>query len=390
LLVLPEGTLPAYVLGDQPIDESAVAEAITRLQTIARRRKVVIVAGAAIRDGVSLYNAGIVIDRDGTIAGRADKVFLWHFDRLWFTQGQRIAPVETSIGRLGVLVCADGRMPEISRTLVDRGAEMLVMPTAWISSGRDPHSLENPIADLLGRLRAFENGVPFAAANKVGFEQEMVVYCGKSQIVDDTGATIALASERDEETLYAGVVIREPHPFRAAPQQPSMRSPIEPSTIRIAITPRPLPADIDRRLAILKDDYVIAPAETKRIAQLDATVPTIRVDDEIMLDPAGLPTYRRAGYRLAIWSTQREIAQAEMLARARAGENRMYVAVIDLSVPRAFVADPDYAVICGTFGEYHIASFALDIAKTANTAVVPGTDVAEGLERVHALASSPP
>ena len=69
------------------------------------------------------------------------------------------------------------------------------MPTAWVTSGRDPTSLENVQADLLGRVRAYENRVPFVAANKCGSELGMVAYCGKSQIVDSRGEIVALANQ---------------------------------------------------------------------------------------------------------------------------------------------------------------------------------------------------
>ena len=89
------------------------------------------------------------------------------------------------------------------------------MPTAWVTSGRDPHMLENLQADLLGRIRAFENGVPFIAANKCGVERNMVAYCGKSQIVSASGEVVALASQTDEELLSAQLELRTPAPYRS-------------------------------------------------------------------------------------------------------------------------------------------------------------------------------
>ncbi len=385
LVLLPEGTIPAYVLGDDAMDDDAVHAAVERLRAIALRRSVLIVAGVAVREGSALYNAGLVIDRDGSLPGRADKIFLWHFDRRWFAPGARIEPIATSLGQLGVLVCADGRMPEISRALVDRGAEVLLMPTAWVSSGRDPRALENPIADLLGRVRAFENGVPFAAANKCGVEREMVLYCGKSQIVDDRGSVIALASESGEEILRASVEVGDPHPQRAPLPRPTPRRAPDAGTLRLSITAERPPPDLDRRLEMLESEYLVAPDSPERIALLDARVPTALVGDDDVLDPAGLGAYRRMGYRMAIWTT-RATPWTTMLARARAGEFRMYIVVLDLSTPRAFVVDPDYAVVCGTFGAYRFASCTIDLARTALTVVVPGTDVAAGLERVHLLA----
>ncbi len=384
LVVLPEGTIPGYVLGDDYADDGAVARAIDSLAAIAARTKTVIVAGAAISDRGVLYNAGLVIDRDGSVAGRADKVFLWHFDRRWFAPGERIAPIVTSVGTIGVLVCADGRMPGIAAALVDAGAEMLAMPTAWVSSGRTPGVLENPIADLLGPLRAYENGVPFVAANKCGVEREMVLYCGKSQIVSPDGAFAAIAGERDEEELLATVTLGEANPRRGPSLTMQERVPPSSGHIRVAVSAARLPCDIDERLRYLDAPDVVAPGEPQRLAALDAKVPVAVVDDATVNDPHGLPALRRIGYRVFVWNT-RANAWTERLARARAGETRTYVITVDEAAGRAFVADPDYTVVCGTFGDYRIASCALDLAKTSQTLVVPGTDVAEGFERVHTL-----
>ncbi len=384
LLVLPEGTIPAYVLGEREIDEREIEAAVSDLRALAAKARVVIVAGVASKNAGEVRNGGIVIDADGSLAGRADKIFLWHFDRQWFAAGTRLVPISTSLGRLGVLICADGRMPEIARTLVDRDAELLVMPTAWVSSGRSSDELENFQADILGRVRAFENGVPFVAANKCGVERSMVLYCGKSQIVDGTGTLVAIAGERAEGTLFATVEIGEAHPQRAALPRPVARTPNVTGVARIAISAQRLPGDIAERMAILECAYAIAPGDAQRIAQLDADVPLALVDDTTMLDPGVLPAYRRAGYRLALWTT-RNAPWTQMLARARAGESRMYVIVIDAVGKRAFVVDPDHSIVCGTFDDYRIAGCAVDLTKTEQTLIVPGTDIAEGLERVHAM-----
>ncbi len=387
LVVLPEGTIPGYVLGFGPLDEHAIDEAVQRLRTIATKRGAVIVVGAAVGAPGALGNAGIVIDRDGSLAGRAEKLFLWHFDRRWFTPGDSIAPIESSLGRLGVLVCADGRMPEISRALVDRGAEILVMPTAWVSSGRNPDALENLQADVLGRVRAFENGTAFLAANKCGVEREMVLYCGKSQIVDSQGNIIAMADERDEAMLCATIEVGEQRPYRTNLAPPVLRR-VGSASFRLAVSASPLPPDIDERLELLECTQVIAPAAPERTAALDDVAGVAVVGDAEMRDPSSLVTYRRAGYRFALWQTRGD-AWTGLLALARAAENRIYVAVIDSSRERAFVVDPDGAVLCGAFDGYRLAACAIDLAKTAQTMVAPGTDVAEGIERIRSITAAP-
>lgn len=387
LVVLPEGTLPSYVLGDDPIDDAAVEGAIERLAQVARSSGAVLVAGAALRtaDSESHYNGAIVVDRDGTVAGRADKLFLWHFDRRWFAPGQTLEPIATSLGKLGVLVCADGRIPTIARALVDRKADLLAMPTAWVTSGRDPSALENVQADLLARVRAYENGVPFVAANKCGAELGMVAYCGKSQIVDARGDVVAMAGQDTFETIAASVEIGDARPHRTALAKPPRRSPAS-SPLRLAISADRLPNDVDRRLDVLGAAHAVAPRlGSARFDALGAAVPAAIVGDAEVADPGGLVPYRRAGYALLIWETQGG-RWTQPIARARALELRLYVVVLDSTAARAYAVDPDGSVVAGTFGDYRLASFTFDPRKVAETAVAPGSDVLEALALVASLA----
>jgi len=385
LVVLPEGTLPGYVLGYAPIDEREIAGAIDRLREVATRSRTVIVAGAAVAAQGGVRNSALVIDADGALAGRADKFFLWHFDRRWFARGEDLAPIATAIGVLGVFVCADGRIPTIARALVDRGAEVLVMPTAWVTSGRDPDALENVQADLLARVRAYENGVPFVAANKCGSELGMVAYCGKSQIVDASGERLAIASQHDPETVAAQFEIAAAKPHRTPIRPIERRASETRAPVRIAISFDALPADIDDRLRLLDDRYALSPSDPQRLSALDRDVPLARVEDGVVLDPAGLVAYRRAGYQLICWTTDLAAPWSERIARARALELRIYLVVFDRPRRRAFAVDPDGAILAGTFDGYLIAGFALDPRRTLQTLVAPGTDVAEGLERVSAI-----
>jgi predicted amidohydrolase len=385
LVVLPEATFPAYVLGEASVDGDAVAEALERLREIAAATRTVVVAGAAMQAGGILRNGAIVIDADGSPAGRADKLFLWHFDRRWFARGERLASIPTAIGKLGVLVCADGRLPTIARALVDQGAQALVMPTAWVTSGRDPSALENVQADLLARVRAFENGVPFIAANKCGSELGMVAYCGKSQIVGPDGEMLALADEQQPQTIAATLALRDAQAWRTAPPRLAPRAAGIDEPFRLAISFEPLAPDIDRRLELLDDAYALSPHEDRRRALLDAVLPLAGVDDALVLDPGGLVEYRRAGYRLILWNARLGAPWTERIARARALELRLYMVVFDQLAQRAFAVDPDGAIVAGTFGGYRLASFLLDPSKAAQTVVAPGTDIDRGLDHVASL-----
>lgn len=385
VVVLPEATFPAYVLGDAPLDDAAAGDAIARLREIARSTKTVIVAGAVTREEDASRNSAFVIDVDGSLAGRADKLFLWHFDRRWFSRGDHLAPVRTSVATLGVMICADGRLPTVARTLVDRGAELLVMPTAWVTSGRDPAALENVQADMLGRVRAYENRVPFVAANKCGTELDMVAYCGKSQIVDSRGEIVALADQVLPESLHASVELSDEHPARVETELLVPRTVNAERPVRIAIAYDELPADIDRRLEILEDEFAISRHDDERFAALDRVVPAAFVDDARVLDPGGLVPYRRAGYWLICWRAGVGPPWAERVARARALELRIHLVVFDRAERRAFAVDPDGTIVAGTFGDYRLATFAFDPRKSMQTAVAPGTDIVEGLRWVAEL-----
>ncbi|MBV8726499.1 MAG: carbon-nitrogen hydrolase family protein [Candidatus Eremiobacteraeota bacterium] len=377
LIVLPEGTVPAYVIGREPVDGELLQAALDDVQSLARSTSTVIVYGSVRRTAQEQYNSAYVVDSNGSLAGSADKCFLWHFDRTWFASGKLEAPITTSLGRLGVLICADGRIPTIGRALVDHGAEMLVMPTAWVTSGRDPNRLENAQADLLAPVRARENAVPFVAANKVGVERECVAYCGKSQIIAADGAVVALASQTREETVIETVTLGSGYARRVtlpAPQPAATRE----GELRLAITPYEV--DIDEVKRVIGVDEVIADDARSDSALLEKAA-AATVNDDVVNDPGGLVPYRLAGYQLLIWRSELEdLAWMRTLARARALELRLFVVVI-CNEKIALAADPDGVVVCGTFGSLRVASFLFSPQRTKQTAVAPATDILEGLER---------
>ena len=191
LVVLPEASYPAYYLGSRAAyDDAAILpdeEVETALAERARRHGVAIAAGLVQRhsDG-GLRNAAVLFAPSG-IVGQAAKRFLWHFDRSWFTPGEASPVLEVGPARCGLFVCADGRVPEITRSLAVAGAELLIDCTAWVSSGRDPAALSNPQVDYMLAARAIENGAWIVVADKVGTEAGSIVYAGRSGVVDPRG-----------------------------------------------------------------------------------------------------------------------------------------------------------------------------------------------------------
>lgn len=383
LVVVPEGTVPAYVIGSEPVEPELLELAARELIAIAARTNAVIVYGTGRYDGERFFNTAAVVTAGGVI-GSADKCFLWHFDRRWFSAGNALEPVTTPAGRLGILVCADGRIPTIAATLVDRGAELLVIPTAWVTSGRDPAVLENLQADLMINVRAFENGVPLVAANKVGVEERSVAYCGKSAIVAADGSFVARADEHTETTLHGSVAIGPPFITRGATPPPIERGADPgdlPAALRVAIAARH-DAHLHANAAVADAELVLDPHAHPVSHEVGL------VQDEAMLDPRALTGPRLDGVRMFVWHASIAARWVIPLARTRAAELRAYVVVLDTLGRRALAIDPDGTVVCGTFDAYELAAFTFDRARTDAWRIAPHTDVRAALERVTGIAAA--
>ncbi|HZO92815.1 MAG TPA: carbon-nitrogen hydrolase family protein [Candidatus Baltobacteraceae bacterium] len=375
LIVVPEGTVPAYVIGSDPVDSRELETAAESVIRLAAATGATVVYGAARAGKRGLANSAYVVTPDG-IAGFADKCFLWHFDRRWFTAGSALEPVVTPLGTLGVFICADGRIPTIGAALVAKGAEILVVPTAWVTSGRDPHRLENLQADLMIPVRARENGVPLVAANKCGVEARSVAYCGKSQIVAADGSVVALAAE-DAECVLRGSVAIGPAVVTRAPVPPPVQrldGPPLPASLRIALADR-----LDDELCALATaaDAELVLDPHRHPSSSDVAL----VDDEAVLDPRALVAPRLEGVRLFVWRASIEAEWVAPFARTRAAELRAYVVTFDTLRRRAFAVDPDGTIVCGTFDGFELAAFSFDRSRTDAWRVAPATDVREGLVR---------
>lgn len=400
LIVLPEATVPGYVLGTEAVSPETIERAIADLAKRAKTFGATIVCGIAKVVEGTTYNAAVVIGPDGRELGFAAKQFLWHFDRRWFSPGETLDPIDTPLGKLGLLVCADGRIPTIAATLCERGAEILVMPTAWVTSGRDPEHLENIQADLMANVRARENGVPFVVANKAGFERASVAYCGKSAIVDATGTFVARGSEANEEIVFGSI---SPRPRAARALRPAIASldaiaSGEKQRLRIAFTPSRYADEIlelgacaaDADADLLLSYARLSACETDRAYDLDGLRCAI-VAPETIADPRGLVAARLAGIDCFIWLAERGADRTwELpLARTRAAELRAFVIIFvpaeESANERAYVVDPDGLVVAGTFGGLRLAAFVYDPARTAATTVAPTTDVLAGLRTAEAI-----
>ena len=224
LVVLPECSFPAYFLRGRDDYARAPlrpwAEVVALVGGKARQHACHVVAGLVQPDeSGALLNAAVLFGPDGAIAGSAAKSFLWHFDRHWFTKGERYPVFDTALGKIGLMVCADGRMPEIARILALRGAQVIVDPTALVTGGGDRVALSNPQIDYMLPMRAMENGVWIVVANKVGLEADTILYCGRSCVIDPQGHKVAVGSSDREEVVFGDIALSD------TPLMPVTRAP---------------------------------------------------------------------------------------------------------------------------------------------------------------------
>jgi len=209
LMVLPECVYPAYYISPlivkNPFEfQQSTIELITEVKVRAKLYKCYIAFGIVETDIVKniLYNSALLINPEGKEVSRFRKSFLWHFDSHWFCEGDQYPVSETEFGKVGIFICADGRLPEIVRCLSLQGADILIDLTNWVTSGLEKENLTNPQVEYMIPTRALENRVWIIAANKIGMEAKTVLYCGKSAIFTPDGKVAKIASSCQEEILF--------------------------------------------------------------------------------------------------------------------------------------------------------------------------------------------
>ena len=184
LVVLQELHNTLYFCQVEDVDNFDLAEPIPGPSTdiygrVAREYGIVLVTSLFERRAPGLYhNTAVVFERDGSIAGKYRKMHIpddpGYYEKFYFTPGDLgFQPIQTSLGRLGVLVCWDQWYPEAARLMALRGAEVLIYPTAI---GYDPHDTpdeqqrQRRAWQTVMRGHAVANGLPVIAVNRVGWE----------------------------------------------------------------------------------------------------------------------------------------------------------------------------------------------------------------------------
>ncbi|MFP1683959.1 carbon-nitrogen hydrolase family protein [Alloalcanivorax sp. C16-1] len=189
LIVFPECMDTGYLF-DSAEHARELAETVTdgpfvsALSSLAREHGVYIASGITEWDPVSerVFNSGVMFDRQGELVCHYQKQFLATHDQNWFEFGERGCPVvDTDLGRIGLLICFDGRIPEIFRSMALQGAEIIVDMANFFTMDQ---------ADVWGPARAYENGLWLVAATKAGYERS-IYYPGGSMIADPNGRVVS-------------------------------------------------------------------------------------------------------------------------------------------------------------------------------------------------------
>lgn len=225
LIVLQELHNSLYFCQTENVDNFDLAEPIPGPSTefygaLARRLGVVIVTSLFEKRAAGLYhNMAVVMERDGSIAGKYRKMHIpddpAYYEKFYFTPGDLgFHPIDTSVGRLGVLVCWDQWYPEAARLMALQGAELLIYPTAIgyaDSDTPDEQERQREAWTTVQRGHAVANGVPVITANRVGFEPDPsgqtkgISFWGSSMAVGPQGEMLWRAGRDEEESAVIDV-----------------------------------------------------------------------------------------------------------------------------------------------------------------------------------------
>lgn len=218
LIVLQELHNSLYFCQTEDVDCFDLAETIPgpstkRFGLLAQRLGVVIVSSLFERRAPGLYhNTAVVIERDGTIAGTYRKMHIpddpAYYEKFYFTPGDLgFRPIDTSVGRLGVMVCWDQWYPEAARLMALAGAEILIYPTAIGYASTDTseeQQRQRRAWQTVQRGHAVANGLPVVAVNRVGFEADPshvtdgIQFWGTSFVAGPQGELLFEADDHDE------------------------------------------------------------------------------------------------------------------------------------------------------------------------------------------------
>ena len=234
LVVLQELHNSLYFCQTENVDKFDLAETIPGestefYSTVARQNHVVLVTSLFEKRTAGLYhNTAVVFEADGTIAGKYRKMHIpddpGYYEKFYFTPGDMgFKPIQTSVGKLGVLVCWDQWYPEAARLMALNGAEMLIYPTAI---GYDSHDTDaeqqrqREAWQTVMRGHAVANGLPVVAVNRVGvevdkdFSEDGIRFWGTSFVAGPQGEVLHKSPEDAEQETIVEVDLKRSEQVR--------------------------------------------------------------------------------------------------------------------------------------------------------------------------------
>lgn len=234
LIVLQELHNSLYFCQIETVDNFDLAEPIPGPSTaffseIAAANNVVIVTSLFEKRAAGLYhNTSVVIEKDGSIAGKYRKMHIpddpAYYEKFYFTPGDLgFTPIQTSLGKLGILVCWDQWYPEAARLMALNGAELLIYPTAIgyeSSDAEEEKQRQREAWTTVQRGHAVANGLPVIAVNRVGFEPDPsqqtqgITFWGSSFVAGSQGEFIYRASETEEECTIVEIDLQRSEQVR--------------------------------------------------------------------------------------------------------------------------------------------------------------------------------
>lgn len=234
LIVLQELHNSLYFCQTETVDLFDLAETIPGPSTdffgaLARELQVVIVTSLFERRAPGLYhNTAVVLEKDGSIAGKYRKMHIpddpAYYEKFYFTPGDLgFHPIQTSVGRLGVLVCWDQWYPEAARLMALQGADMLIYPTAIgyeSSDTPDEQERQRMAWQTVQRGHAVANGLPVVTVNRTGHEPDPskqtngIQFWGTSFVAGPQGELLYEAPRDSETTAIIDVNLQRSEQVR--------------------------------------------------------------------------------------------------------------------------------------------------------------------------------
>lgn len=225
LVILPELHTGRYFCQTETIEAFDLAETIPgpstkQFGTLAKELNIVLIISLFERRAPGLYhNTAVVLETDGSIAGTYRKMHIpddpGYYEKFYFTPGDLdFEPIETSLGKLGVLICWDQWYPEAARLMTLAGADLLIYPTAIGYDPEDDRAEQQRQREAwitVQRGHAIANGTPLIAVNRVGFEADPskatagAKFWGSSFVTGCQGEFLVQGSEIEEDILQVEI-----------------------------------------------------------------------------------------------------------------------------------------------------------------------------------------